>query len=120
QASEEPWARLRGIVLVIRAQRSGDAIAVEKLAGDAGILACDQVGGGENLERAHGHVAQIADRSGDEIKPGGQRRRGGGAAVENIGRAGGVFDRAWARGGGCGRPHLGYFFGGAPPPHWRR
>jgi hypothetical protein len=44
-------------VLVIRAERSGDAITVEKLAGDAGVLACDQVGGGENLQRAHGDVA---------------------------------------------------------------
>src|SRR5262249_33561592 len=41
EASKQPRTRLRGIVLVIRAERSGDAITVEKLASDAGVLACD-------------------------------------------------------------------------------
>ena len=41
----------RGVVVVVRRQRRRDAVMVEELAGDAGVLARDHVGAGENLQR---------------------------------------------------------------------
>ena len=57
------------------------AVMVEQLAGDAGVLAGDQVGAGQGFERAHGDVAQVADRGGDEVQAGRQRRRYAARAV---------------------------------------
>ena len=84
----------RSVVLVIGGERGGDAVTVEKLAGDARVLARDEVGGGEHLQRPHGDVAQIADRGGDQIEPGRQRRCGGRVAVEDIMAGGAVAQRA--------------------------
>ena len=62
--------RLGGVVVVIGRQRGGDAVMVEQLAGHAGVLAGDQVGAGQHLERAQRDVAQIADRGGDQVEAG--------------------------------------------------
>ena len=44
--------RLGGVVLVIGRQRRRDAVMLEQLAGDAGVLAGDDVGGGQHFQRA--------------------------------------------------------------------
>ena len=41
----------------------------EELGGDAGVLAGDQVGRGELVQRAERHVLQVPDRRGDEDQP---------------------------------------------------
>src|SRR5215831_12524175 len=120
EPGDELRSRLGGIVLVIGGERGGDAIMVEKLAGDARVLACDEVGGGEHLERPHGDVAQIADRSGDQIEAGRKRRRAGRVAVEDVVASGAVAERAGGCGGGCGRPHAPYSSGALLPRHGRR
>src|SRR5262249_50996892 len=51
EPGDELRSRLGGVVLVIGSERGRDAIMVEKLAGDACVLACDEVGGGEHLQR---------------------------------------------------------------------
>ncbi len=61
---------LRRIVLVIGRERRRDGVAVEQLAGDAGVLAGDQVGAGQRFQRAQRDVAEIADRGGDDMQPG--------------------------------------------------
>src|SRR6516225_1474952 len=120
EPGDELRPRLGGIVLVIGGERGGDAKMVEKLAGDARVLACDEVGGGEHLERPHGDVAQIADRSGDQIEAARKRRRAGRVAVEDVGASGAVAERARGCGGGCGRPHAPYSSGARLPRHGRR
>ena len=74
QAGEQLRPRLGGVVLVIGRERGRDAVMLGQLAGDAAVLAGDHVGGGERLQRAQADVAQIADRGGDQIEPGGRRR----------------------------------------------
>src|SRR4029453_11360937 len=116
EPSDELRSRLRGIVLMVSGERGRDAIVVEKLAGDASVFAGDQLGGGKYLERPHGDVTQIADRGGDQIEPGWQRRCGGGTAVENI--VPGGAERGWAL--GCGRPPHPPYCSGATLPRHRR
>ena len=70
QPAQQHRPRLRRIVLVIGRQRPGDAVAVEQLVRDAGILAGDQVGAGQRLQGAQRDVAEIADRGGDDVQPG--------------------------------------------------
>src|SRR6516165_5976392 len=120
EPGDELWSRLGGVVLVIGGERGGDAVTVEKLAGDARVLARNEVGGGERLERPHGDVAQIADWSGDQIEASRKRRRAGRVAVEDVGASGAVAERAGGCGGGCGRPHAAYSSGARLPRHGRR
>ena len=51
----EPFEDFRprrlGVVVVIGDQRRRQAVMVEQLAGDAGVLAGDEIGGGQNFER---------------------------------------------------------------------
>src|SRR5262249_61270219 len=68
EPSDELGAHMGRTVLMIRGKRSRNAIMVEKLAGDARVFASDEVGGGKDLQRPHGNVTQIADRSGDQIE----------------------------------------------------
>jgi hypothetical protein len=56
-------------MVVIGRQRRADAVAVKQFAADAGVLAGDQVGAGQRLQRPQRHVAEIADRGGDDIEP---------------------------------------------------
>ncbi len=72
---QELRPRRRGVVLVVGRQRRRDAVVVEQLAGDAGVLAGDHVGRGERLQRPQRDVAQVADRGGDEVQSGGEPRR---------------------------------------------
>ena len=67
--------RFGGIVLVIGRERRRDAVAFGELAGDAGVLAGDDVGAGEQFERAQGDVAQISDRCRHQIEAGGNLGR---------------------------------------------
>ena len=67
--------RLGGVVIVVGRQRRRDAVVIDELAGDAGVLASDHVGGGQYLQRAQGGVAQVADRGCDNVKPAGERGR---------------------------------------------
>jgi hypothetical protein len=113
-------ARLRGIVVVIGGERGRDAVMVEELAGDAGILAGDEIGRRQHLQRPHGNVAQIADRSGDQVQPGRQRRRHDRLPVQQVAPCGLI-----ARGGavgGCGsaRSHAIHFSGAAAARHRQR
>ena len=97
--------RLGGVVVVIGRQRRRDAVMVEQLAGDAGVLAGDQVGAGQHLQRPHGDVAQVADRGGDQMQAGRQRWRGHRLAMEDIAPGGPIAGRPGGRSGGCGAPH---------------
>jgi hypothetical protein len=63
-------------VLVIGARPLPDAVAVEQHAGDPCILAGQDVGGGQGLQRAQRDVAEIADRRRHQIERGIQRPRG--------------------------------------------
>ena len=45
-------------------------VEFEELARGAGVLGGNHVGGGQNVERAQGNVAGIADRCGHEVQPG--------------------------------------------------
>src|SRR5262245_11584482 len=105
EPGDELRSRLGGVMLVIGGERGGDAVTVEEFAGDARVLAGNEVGGGEHLQRSHGDVAQIADRRGDQIEAGRERRCDGRLAVEDILTGGAVAERAGGWGGGCGRPH---------------
>ena len=101
-AGGEPRQQLRprrgGVVLVVGRQRRGDAVMVEQPAGHAGVLAGDQVGGGQRLQRPQRDVAQVADRGGDQVQTGGQPRRLDRLAGEDIG-AGEPADSADLAGG---------------------
>jgi hypothetical protein len=70
-AGGEPGDKLRprfgGVVVVIGRQRRRDGVMVEEFSGDPCVLAGDQVGCGQDLERAQRDVAQIADRGSDEM-----------------------------------------------------
>ena len=72
---QELRPRRRGVVLVVGRQRRRDAVVVEQLPRDPRVLAGDQVGRGEGLQRPQRDVAQVADRGGDEVQPGGEPRR---------------------------------------------
>ena len=72
---QELRPRRRGVVLVIGRQRRRDAVMVEQLAGDARVLAGDQVGGGQRFERPQRDVAQVADRGRDQMQAAGEPRR---------------------------------------------
>ncbi len=70
EPAQQHRPRLGGIVLVIGRERRCDGVAVEQFAGDAGVLAGDQVGAGERFQRAQRDVAEIADRGGNDMQPG--------------------------------------------------
>ncbi len=57
---------------------------VEEPAGDTGVLAGDEVGGRQHLERPERDVAQVPDRGGDQVKPALERRCDGRQAVHHI------------------------------------
>ena len=82
---DELRPRLGGVVVVVGRERRGDAVMVDELAGDPRVLAGDQVGGGQHLQRPQGDVAQVADRGGDEMQAGRQRRGGDRLAVQPVG-----------------------------------
>src|SRR5207244_12758808 len=109
----------RGIGVVIGRQRGCNSRAVNKLAGDASILASNQIDSAKNLERSHGDVAQIPDGSGDQVETRRQRRCQRGAAVQNVMPPGALAGRAWGD-GGRGRPHAPYSNGTTLPRHGRR
>ena len=71
-AGGEPGHQLRagrrGVVLVVGGERRGDAVMVEQPSCDAGVLAGDQIGRGQGLERPQRDVAQVADRGGDQMQ----------------------------------------------------
>ena len=75
QAGENFRAGLGRVVLVIRRERCRDAVMLGELAGDAAVLAGDDVGGGENFQSAQTDIAQVSDRRRDQIKRW-RRRRG--------------------------------------------
>jgi len=60
-------------MVVIGRERRPDAVALEQPGGDAGVLAGDEVGGRQRLERPQRDIAEIPDRGGDQIEPGRQR-----------------------------------------------
>src|SRR5262249_8459307 len=82
-------------------ERRRDPVMVQELAGYAAVLAGDQVGGGEDLERPHRDVAQIADRGRDQVESRGKGWCNGRPAVDE------VLPRPLTAGagGGCGRRH---------------
>ena len=66
--------RHRRVVLVIRLELCRDRIAFGQAAGDAGVLAGDDVDAGQCLQRAQGNVAEIADRRCHQIEAGNRLR----------------------------------------------
>ena len=80
-------------------------VVVDELAGDAGVLARDQVGGGEDFQRPYGDIAQVADGSGDQVQTGRQRGRGHLLALQNVAPRAPVAGQPGGRSGGRGRPH---------------
>ena len=75
---------LRRIVVVVGRERRGDGVAVEELSRHPRILAGDQVGAGQRVQRAQGDVAEIADRGGDDVQPRSELRHVDLPAVEDI------------------------------------
>lgn len=68
QRSNQLFTGLCGIVLVIADRTARYAIAVEQDAGDAGILASQNIDGSQRFDAAQRHIAEIADRGRDDIK----------------------------------------------------
>ena len=66
--SQQGRAHCRRIVVVVGGRRRCDAVMVQQLAADAGVLAGNQVRRRERLQGAHRDVAEISDRGRDEIK----------------------------------------------------
>ena len=67
-------------MLVIRDGTLADAVAAEQHAGDARVLCGDDIGAGQDFERAQRDIAEIADRRRDEVerrleRPGGDLQR---------------------------------------------
>jgi len=95
--------RFRGVVLVIGRERGRYPVVVDQLAGDAGILAGDEVGRRQGLERPQRDVAQIADRGCHHMQAARQRGRVDRLALEEVppggrrgaGGAGGTAVGAW-------------------------
>ncbi len=56
-------------MVVIGCERGHNAVAVEELTGHPRILAGDQIGARKGRERAQGDVAEIADRSSNNMQP---------------------------------------------------
>jgi hypothetical protein len=57
-------------VLVIGLEAVADGVALQQLAGGPGVLAQDDIGGGQGLERPDGHVTEMADGCGDHMEAG--------------------------------------------------
>ena len=64
---DEPRRFLSLVVLVVGAQRSGDAVVIEQSPRVTCVFRNDERGRGKNLDRAVCHVSQIADGSTDQI-----------------------------------------------------
>ena len=62
--------RQRGVMFVIGLEQGRDRVALGEPAGDAGILAGDDVDAGQRLQRAQGDVAEIADRGRHQMQAG--------------------------------------------------
>ena len=94
-ACRQPLQDLRphrlGVVVVIGDERRRQAVVVEQLAGHARVLAGDEVGGGQNLQRPQGDVAQVPDRGRDRVEPAGQARRLEGVSAGRIAAGAVVF-----------------------------
>ena len=84
EPAQQLGPRLRGIVVVVGRQRGRDGVAVEQLAGDAGVLAGDQVGAGQRGKRAQRNIAEIADGGGDDVQSGGEPRHLDRMAAEDV------------------------------------
>ena len=74
-AKRAQQARLRGILrgIAVGHGRNGNAVGAGEPGEDTRVLAGDQVGGAQHVERAQGDVAQVADRSRDDMQAGRQR-----------------------------------------------
>ena len=99
--SQDFRPRQRGVVLVIGLELRRDAVALGQPAGDAGVLAGDDVDAGQRFQRAQGDVAEIADRGRHQMQPGNRpsARSGHGrpskmCAADGSGRPSGVFVEA--------------------------
>ena len=71
----------RRVVLVVGRQRLRDAVAGEQLGADAGVLAGDHVGRGQQAKRAQADVLGIPDRRRHQVEAGVEGRRGLGGVV---------------------------------------
>ena len=79
---EKAAVRAWRAVLVIGGDLRRDAVAVEKPPRHARVLAGEEVGGGERVERAERHVGKIADRCRHDVEPGWKRS----GAAKNVPR----------------------------------
>ncbi len=82
EQGQQPRAGALGIVVVIGGQRRLDAVALHQPVGDAGVLAGDEVGAGQRLQRAHRDIAEIADRRRHDVQARLQARCGEGLPGE--------------------------------------
>jgi hypothetical protein len=67
---EQHRADAVGIVIMIGEARRRDAMDRQKLAGDPRVLAGDEVGTAQHVERAQGDVGGIPDRRRDDVEAG--------------------------------------------------
>ena len=92
-------SRHRGVVLVIRLELRRDRVALGQAAGDAGVLAGDEVDAGQRLQRAQRDVAEMADRGCDQIQAGNRLRGSQDVAADqkcSVGRTRfGLQTRSW-------------------------
>ena len=82
--------RQRGVMFVIGLEQPRDRIALGEPAGDAGILASDDIDAGQRLQRAQGDVAEIADRGCHQMQAGPGPGRGQDLAAHGEGAGGGL------------------------------
>ena len=98
QFFQDLWPRQCCVVLVIGFEQRRDRIALGQPAGDAGVLAGDDVDAGQRFQRTQGDVAEIADRGRHQMQPGNRSWRGQQVAAH--GKAAGrktalAFSRIW-------------------------
>ena len=73
---QQPRPLRRAVVVVVGqdARRPPDPVDLEQPPGVAGVLGGEHVGPRQHVERPERDVARVADRGGDEIEPGAERR----------------------------------------------
>ena len=68
EASEQLRPRFGGVMFVVRREWRCDAVTFGQLAGDAGILAGNDIGTREQFQRTQADIAQVPDWRGDKIE----------------------------------------------------
>ena len=88
QPSDEGRPRPLGVVVVIGDERRGDAVDGQQPGRHPGVLAGDDIGGLQDLERPERNVGGVADGGGDQAKTRRRRAPGRFTRAPAVGRLG--------------------------------